>query len=108
MSLKNSQTLLIDDSAVSQLASMKQASPGLLKIIIGAGGCSGFEVTFDWVAKQNQEDIVVDELVCVHPDDLEFIGPARLVYERSLMRSGFGLKVSAASNSCGCGKSFSI
>lgn len=100
--------LKVDPIAAQQIEMMRKAHPGYLKIIIGSGGCSGFSVEFDWVESPENNDIVIENLVCIHPDDLAFIGPSRLMYEKTLMRAEFGLKVEMAANSCGCGKSFSI
>lgn len=100
--------LKIHESAVEQIKCMQKSDFGFLKIELNAGGCSGFEIAFDWVKSPDLEDLVFENLVCIHPDFLELMGPAILTYETGLMKRAFVLKVDMASSTCGCGMSFSI
>jgi iron-sulfur cluster assembly accessory protein len=100
--------LMVDESAIKQIQYMRKSEQGFLKIEIGSGGCSGFEIAFDWVTAPDAEDLVFENAVCVHPDFVELMGSAKLVYESRLMQSSFGLKVESASSTCGCGMSFSL
>ena len=100
--------LTVDDSAIERIQYMRKHEQGFLKIEIGAGGCSGFEIAFDWVETPDPEDLIFENAVCIHPDFLELTGDLILTYESKPMKSGFALKVKSASAICGCGMSFSI
>ena len=81
---------------IQDLAGKKGQAP-VLRVKVGAGGCSGMSYEF----------VVSDAL---NPDDVIFEGfGAKSVvdYVESLMSSGFVVTNPQAVSTCSCGKSFS-
>jgi iron-sulfur cluster assembly protein len=97
---------------VQALAAKKGASP-VLRVKVGAGGCSGMSYEFvvaDQNDKVNPDDSVFEghgAKAVVDPKADFFIGGSVVDYEESLMQSGFVVKNPQAVSTCSCGKSFS-
>ncbi len=80
-----------------------------LRVMVRAGGCSGFEYGMalernprpdDAVAEQNGVKVVVD------PNSLKFLDGSTIDYVDSLMGGGFAINNPNAVSTCGCGQSF--
>ncbi len=82
-----------------------------LRIKVIPGGCAGFSYDLEWFPLNKIKDEVVFEKgnakVVVGPADLRLIAGSTLDYVESLMASKFEVKNPNATNTCGCGKSFS-
>jgi iron-sulfur cluster assembly protein len=97
---------------VQALAAKKGAAP-VLRVKVGAGGCSGMSYEFvvaDKNDKLNPDDAVFEghgAKAVVDPKADFFIGGSVVDYEESLMQSGFVVKNPQAVSTCSCGKSFS-
>ncbi|MGE5673126.1 MAG: HesB/IscA family protein [Mycobacterium leprae] len=77
-----------------------------LRVMVRAGGCSGFEYGMalernprpdDTVAERNGVKVVVD------PNSARFLDGATIDYVDSLMGGGFAINNPNAVSSCGCG-----
>ncbi len=105
---------LISDSAARQicaLAAKEEASSKMLRITIKAGGCSGFQYTFDLDSHTDIDDLIFEKKgakVVIDPISFGFIKEAQLDYVEELMGSYFTLNNPNAQSSCGCGSSFSV
>ena len=97
-------------SKVKALAEKKGLSQPVLRVKVGAGGCSGMSYEFV-VSDVIEKDDAVFELAgakaVVDPKADFFIGGSQVDYEETLMKSGFVVKNPQATSSCSCGKSFS-
>ena len=82
-----------------------------LRIGVKAGGCSGFEYTFDWETAQKETDLVFEgpegAKVLVDPRSLRLLDGTVLDYDTSLLSKGFTFNNPHAKSTCGCGASFS-
>ena len=78
------------------------------KIQVTAGGCSGFSQTFSIASTPSPDDVEIAPQVLVDTVTADLIGTAVLDYETNVVESKFVLKIAEATNTCGCGKSFSI
>ena len=94
---------------IQSLASKKGMAP-VLRVKVGAGGCSGMSYEFEVSDKLNPDDSVFEAFgakAVVDPKADFFIGGSVVDYVESLMSSGFVVKNPQAVSSCSCGKSFS-
>ena len=104
----------ISDTAARQiraLASKEKGASKMLRIIIRAGGCSGFQYSFDLDDKRAPDDLIFEKegaKVVIDPLSFGFIKEAQLDYIEELMGSYFALNNPNAQSSCGCGSSFSV
>jgi iron-sulfur cluster assembly accessory protein len=95
---------------IQSLAEKKGQAP-VLRVKVGAGGCSGMSYEFVVTDQLNPDDSVFEAhgaKTVVDPKADFFIGGSVVDYEESLMASGFVVKNPQAVSSCSCGKSFSV
>lgn len=116
------QIVTLTDSAIKQVSALlerenKDRNNHGLRLAIKGGGCSGlsYELKFDDV----QEKDLIQDFALANSQDLGikvFIDPKSSIYlkgmtvdfDDGLMGKGFVFKNPNASNTCGCGESFSV
>ncbi len=94
---------------VQALAAQKGGVP-VIRVKVGAGGCSGMSYEFAIGSEPAPGDVVFEAhgaKAVVDPKSDFFIGGSIVDYEESLMASGFVVKNPQAASTCSCGKSFS-
>ncbi len=87
----------------------KQTSHGLRMKVIG-GGCSGlqYQLSFDDVVREIDSEIETEGVrVIVDEKSALYLVGSRLDFIDTLQESGFKIENPNASNTCGCGQSFS-
>jgi iron-sulfur cluster assembly accessory protein len=80
-----------------------------LRIMVEAGGCSGFMYKMELAPEQRDGDLVIEaDGVKIFIDDLSQPMMEGMVidYANSFEKSGFTFENPQATASCGCGKSF--
>ena len=97
---------------INQLISRKPIGT-FFRIAVKGGGCSGFIKKIDFCNTQDitDKDMVedFDEIkVIVDMKSMMFLSEAIIDYKDSLMGAGFIIDIPSATNSCGCGDSFSM
>ncbi|MFZ5579908.1 MAG: HesB/IscA family protein [Pseudomonadota bacterium] len=81
-----------------------------LRIAVTGGGCSGLQYGLRLEAAANADDTVVEcdgVSILVDPQSLGMLSGVTVDFIDSMEGSGFKFENPNASNSCGCGKSFS-
>ena len=94
---------------LSDLAA-KKSRPAVLRVKVGAGGCSGLSYEFVVCDDLREGDAVSETAGAKAAVDAKadfFIGGSVVDWEESLMSSGFVVKNPHAVSTCSCGKSFS-
>lgn len=85
------------------------ASKEYIRIFIEGGGCSGFMYQFDVAYRQEDDDIKFPDLnLLIDPLSYQYINGSVIDYVEDLMGAKFIVKNPNATNTCGCGQSFSI
>ncbi len=75
------------------------------------GGCSGFEYALDIVDRPETDDLIYQQdKVNIYLDrkSAPFLNGIVVDFVESLTQAGFTFENPNATNSCGCGKSFSV
>jgi iron-sulfur cluster assembly protein len=120
ISIAASPTISIGQSAVDVIAKQmaKRGTPeASLRVGIRGGGCSGFSYVIEYHdGAPHERDKVLDCVasdgtavrVLVDPKSLLYLNGSELVWEQSLMRSGFKFTNPNEKSSCGCGSSFTV
>ena len=75
------------------------------------GGCSGLAYAMEWAEKPRERDKVFERegvRVFVDPKSYLYLMGTELVFEESLMGSGFKLQNPNVKAACGCGESFTV
>lgn len=96
-------------SAAKNLVGTARTPASGLRIMVEAGGCSGFMYKMELAPEEREGDAVVDaDGVKIFIDDVSQPMVAGMVvdYASSLEHSGFVFNNPNATASCGCGKSF--
>lgn len=81
-----------------------------LRVAVVGGGCSGFSYHLDFDDTTQDGDLVVsygDLTVRVDPTSAQYLKGIRIDYVTSLHGGGFKFQNPNATNTCGCGSSFS-
>ena len=82
-----------------------------LRVGVKGGGCSGFSYTLGFDDQINDMDQINEvqgvKVVC-DPKSFLYLNGTQIDFEESLMGRGFKFGNPNASNSCGCGESFSV
>ena len=82
-----------------------------LRVGVKGGGCSGFSYTRgfdDQIGDLDQLNEIEDVRVVCDPKSFLYLNGTQIDFEDNLMGRGFKFGNPNASNSCGCGESFSV
>ena len=90
----------------------KKPDDTLLRLSIKGGGCSGFQKGLDYCSSEDLTDMdVVTEFgevkAVVDAKSMLFLHAATIDFVDGLMGAGFHIQIPSATNTCGCGDSFS-
>lgn len=103
--------ITLTNSAVAQIQKL-QAEKGSegqqLRILVEAGGCSGFEygMSFD-EQKQGDHQFESNGVVfLVDETSFEYLDSSEVDFDDGLSGKGFEVRNPNASSTCGCGRSF--
>ena len=108
------QLVVITEKAISHISKIfqEQENPGELGLRLGVigGGCSGLSYKIDFGdQKENDRVIEYDEFkVLIDPKSSIYLRGVTLDYQDGLNGKGFIFKNPNATNTCGCGESFSV
>jgi iron-sulfur cluster insertion protein len=104
----------LTDRAATRIAEILggQSQPAALRVAVLAGGCSGFQYSFDLdEGAPAEDDMVIEQAgarVLVDQSSLDLLEGAQLDYSDALMGAHFAIKNPNATSSCGCGSSFAV
>jgi iron-sulfur cluster assembly protein len=99
------------EEAVKALLDEADAAITGLRVMVKAGGCSGFQYDMSLEDSPAEEDILLEftgARLLVDPQSLELLSGVTLDYVESPAGAGFRFVNPAATSTCGCGKSFSM
>jgi iron-sulfur cluster insertion protein len=94
---------------IAEIVAARQAGSAL-RVAVSAGGCNGFQYTFD-LDQPADDDTVIEQggaRVVIDPASLDLLAGSELDYADELMGASFAVKNPQARSSCGCGTSFSV
>ena len=112
--MSTTQQISITENAakrVEELIAGEKAENLMLRVTVSAGGCSGFEYSFDLEMSKNSDDKVFEDKgikVVVDEMSLELLDGSEVDYVDDLSGAAFRLNIPNATASCGCGISFSV
>ncbi|WP_404784515.1 HesB/IscA family protein [Altericista sp. CCNU0014] len=80
-----------------------------IRVGVADGGCSGYSYTLDIATAPQAEDLVVDRgrvKVYIDPQSAPLLNGVTIDYVEGLIESGFKFSNPNATDTCGCGQSF--
>jgi iron-sulfur cluster assembly protein len=104
----------LTDGAVARLKALlaeRNTPDAGLRIAVKGGGCSGLAYHMEWAEKPKERDKVFERdgvRVFVDPKSFLYLMGTELVYEETLVASGFKLQNPNVKGACGCGDSFTV
>lgn len=103
--------ITLTDSAVEQIQKLaeEKASEGQqLRILVEAGGCSGFEygMSFDEPKEDDQQLESNGVSFLVDATSFEYLDGCEVDFDDGLNGKGFEVRNPNATSTCGCGRSF--
>jgi iron-sulfur cluster assembly protein len=93
------------------LLATSEQPDGALRVAVRNGGCSGmrYELLFDRERRPDDQELSFDGLrVFVDAESASFLEGVRIDYSDALNDAGFKVENPKASETCGCGESFSL
>ncbi len=97
-------------SEIRRLLAKQRQQNKLFRIQVKPGGCSGFfyDIAFDQAMLGDQIYDCKGIIVVVDPQSLNYLNGFTLDYSEDLMGGGFRFHNPNATQTCGCGNSFSV
>ena len=96
---------------VQALAQKEGRPAAILRVKVGAGGCSGMNYAFALDNEVKPDDVVFEAhgaKAVVDPRSDFFVGGSEVDFHETLMEAKFTIKNPQAKSSCSCGVSFNI
>ena len=106
-------TVIVTERAARRIAEIAAGDPSMpmLRVAVEGGGCSGFQYTFDLVAKAEPDDTILERAgakVIIDPVSLDYLAGSEIDFVDDLIGAAFKIRNPNATSSCGCGTSFSL
>ena len=103
--------ITLTDSAVAQVRELQaeKATEGqVLRILVEAGGCSGFEYGMSFDDQKDDDQLFESNGIkfLVDLTSLEYLDGSVVDFDDGLTGKGFEVRNPNASSTCGCGRSF--
>jgi len=103
--------ITLTDSAVAQIRELQaeKATEGqVLRILVEAGGCSGFEYGMSFDDQKDDDQLFESNGIkfLVDSTSLEYLDGSVVDFDDGLTGKGFEVRNPNASSTCGCGRSF--
>lgn len=83
----------------------------MLRVSVLAGGCTGFQYSFDLVSEQEDADFVIEKggaTVLIDEVSLPLMAGSEIDFVDDLIGAAFKIRNPNATETCGCGTSFTI
>jgi iron-sulfur cluster insertion protein len=105
--------ITLTEKAAKKVLSLAQAQgkQPVLRVKVGAGGCSGMSYEVALTDEVKADDIVSEKLgakAVVDPRSDFFIGGSEVDHVETMMESRFKVQNPQAASTCSCGTSFNV
>ncbi|MDR1462582.1 MAG: iron-sulfur cluster insertion protein ErpA [Azoarcus sp.] len=111
---ESSEFLVFTDNAAAKVRELieEEGNPALkLRVFVSGGGCSGFQYGFTFDEDINEDDTLLEKngvTLLVDAMSYQYLVGAEIDYTEGLEGSQFVIRNPNATNTCGCGSSFSV
>jgi len=106
--------LVFTDAAATKVKSLidEEGNPELkLRVFVTGGGCSGFQYGFTFDEEAAEDDTRMEKngvTLLIDAMSYQYLVGAEIDYQEGLEGAQFVIKNPHATNTCGCGSSFSV
>ena len=103
----------LTDRAAQRISEIvaREDTPKMLRVSVNAGGCTGFQYAFDLVTERDESDFVIEKsgaTVLIDEVSLPLMAGSQIDFVDDLIGAAFQVKNPNATETCGCGTSFTI
>lgn len=103
----------VTDRAAKRIAQIVSGSAdgNMLRVSVESGGCTGFQYNFDLVSDREEGDFVIEKegaTVVIDETSLPLLAGSEIDFVDDLIGAAFKVKNPNATETCGCGTSFTI
>jgi iron-sulfur cluster assembly accessory protein len=87
------------------------STASMLRVSVQAGGCTGFQYNFDLVSSREDEDYVIEKegaTVLIDDVSLPLLAGSQIDFVDDLIGTSFKINNPNATETCGCGTSFTL
>jgi iron-sulfur cluster assembly accessory protein len=103
----------VTDRAARRIAEIISGEPRgtMLRVSVKAGGCTGFQYSFDLVGEREDGDHVIEKdgaTVLIDEVSLPLMSGSQIDFVDDLIGASFKISNPNATETCGCGTSFTI
>ncbi len=103
----------LTDRAAKRISEIvaNEDKPKMLRVSVNAGGCTGFQYAFDLVTERGESDFVIEKsgaTVLIDEVSLPLMAGSQIDFVDDLIGAAFQVKNPNATETCGCGTSFTI
>ena len=112
--MENNEIVSLTDRAIEQIQNIFQAeNPGDekgLRLAVIGGGCSGLQYKIEFSDKKEKDNIFEKDnfKILIDPKSSIYLKGVVLDFKDGLNGKGFVFENPNATNTCGCGESFSV
>lgn len=104
--------LVVTDKAFNQIkqVQVEENDYSPLRVFVQGGGCSGFSYGFTFDNQQDDDFVLEKEgtKVLVDALSMSYLDGAEIDYKKEIGSAQFIIRNPNATNTCGCGSSFSV
>ena len=104
--------LVVTDKAFNQIkqVQVEENDYSPLRVCVHGGGCSGFSYGFTFDNQQDDDFVLEKEgtKVLVDALSMSYLDGAEIDYKKEIGSAQFIIRNPNATNTCGCGSSFSV
>ena len=109
----NMSQVMLTDRAARRIREIVAGDKGasMLRVSIEAGGCTGFQYNFDLVSHRDDSDYIIEKegaKVVIDEVSLPLIAGSEIDFVDDLIGASFKINNPNASETCGCGVSFTL
>jgi iron-sulfur cluster assembly accessory protein len=106
-------SVLLTERAAKRIAEIVagETAGTMLRVSVNAGGCTGFQYSFDLVSERDDSDYVIEKqgvAVLIDEVSLPFMQGAEIDFVDDLIGASFQVRNPNATQTCGCGVSFTV
>ena len=112
--INTSRQITVSDSAVTRLKELhaeEEHAGMMLRVVVGGGGCSGFQYSFTFDDQVNEDDQTIEKdgvTVVIDEMSWDYLAGSEIGYKTELIGAYFSIENPNAASTCGCGTSFAI
>jgi iron-sulfur cluster insertion protein len=96
---------------IAHLLAREENKDQMLRVAVFGGGCSGFQYSFAFDDRRNDDDTVIEKngvVAVIDEVSMGLLAGSEIDYVDEMIGASFAIRNPNATSSCGCGNSFAL